>query len=144
MSAAYVLDTTVLIDHAKGRSDGVEILARLFSETGNLYTCDVVTSESLSGGTSEERRLIGRLLDALEYIAIDPAAARWAGERRRQQRSAGRRAPLGDSLIAATAWRMGATVVTRNPADFEPLGVPVRSYGDRPQTSAGTKRGSTS
>ncbi len=144
MSTAYVLDTTVLIDHAKGRSDGVKILARLFGETGVLYTCDVVTSESLSGGTAEERRLIGRLLDALEYIAIDPEAARWAGERRRQQRSAGRRAPLGDSLIAAMAWRISATVVTRNPSDFELFGVPVRSYGGRPQANAGTKRGSTS
>jgi predicted nucleic acid-binding protein len=144
LSTAYVLDTTVIIDHAKGRSDGVKILARLFAETGALYTCDVVTSESLSGGTAEERRLIGRLLDALEYIAIDPEAARWAGEQRRQQRSAGRRAPLGDFLIAAMAWRMGATVVTRNPSDFESLGVPVRSYGGRPQASAGTKRGSTS
>ena len=50
---------------------------------------------------------------------------------------------VGNSLIAALAWRMKATVVTRNPADFEAFGVPVLGYGES-QASAGTKRGSTS
>mgnify|MGYP001825584654 FL=1 len=77
-----------------------------------------------------ERDLIVRLLDALEYLAIDPEAARWAGDRRRELRAQGRRAPLGDSLIAAVAWRMNATVVTRNPRDFELYGVAVLGYGD--------------
>lgn len=144
MSRAYLLDTTVLIDHAKGRAAGVEVLERLFAETSDLYTCDVVTSEALSGGSPEERTLIARLLDALEYIAIDPEGARWAGDRRRSLRASGRRSPLSDALIAATAWRMDATVVTRNPADFERLGVPVLAYGEQPQARAGTKRGSTS
>ncbi len=130
MTHAYVLDTTVLIDHAKGRPDGVAVVARLFSETGNLYTCDVVTSEALSGGQPEERALIIRLLDALEYVAIDPGGARWAGDRRRALRSAGRRGPLADALIAATAWRLDATVVTRNSADFERFGVRVLEYGE--------------
>jgi predicted nucleic acid-binding protein len=35
-------------------------------------------------------------------------------------------------LIAGLAWRLGATVVTRNARDFEPLGVQVLGY-DRPQ-----------
>lgn len=144
MSASYVLDTTLLIDHAKGRRDGVAMLTRLFEETANLYTCDVVDCESMSGGTAEERETIRRLLQALEFLAIDPEAARWAGDRRRELRALGRRRPLGDSLIAALAWRMDATVVTRNPSDFEPFGIPVLTYGEPPAASAGTKRGSTS
>lgn len=132
MSPAYLLDTTLLIDHAKGRRDGVESLARLFEETGCLYTCDVVACEALSGGMPEERRLITDLLDALEYIAIDPEGAHWAGDRRRELRAKGRRGPLGDALIAAVAWRMDATVVTRNPRDFEPFGVRVLGYGEPP------------
>ncbi len=130
MSQAYLLDTTLLIDHAKGRPEGVEVIARLFEETGNLYTCDIVSCEATSGGVADERRLIVDLLDALEYLAIDPEGARWAGDRRRELRAQGRRGPLGDSLIAAVAWRMEATVVTRNPADFELFGVPVLGYGE--------------
>ena len=130
MSPAYLLDTTLLIDHAKGRRDGVDTIARLFEKSGRLYACDVVTCEALSGGVPFERDLIVRLLDALEYLAIDPEGARWAGDRRRELRAQGRRAPLGDSLIAAVAWRMNATVVTRNPRDFELYGVAVLGYGD--------------
>lgn len=130
MSVAYLLDTTVLIDHAKGRDDGVAVLTRLFAETDRLYTCDVIATEALSGGVREERAIITRLLDALEYIAIDPEGARWAGDRRRALSRAGRRHPLADALIAATAWRMGAAVVTRNGADFERFGIAVLAYGD--------------
>ena len=126
---SYLLDTTVLIDHARGHTDGVKMVERLFSETGQLYTCDVITAEALSDGGDAERTVIGRLLDALEYVATDPEGARWAGDRRRALRSAGRRGPLADALIAATAWRMGATVVTRNPDDYKRLGVPALAYG---------------
>jgi predicted nucleic acid-binding protein len=116
---------------------------RLFGETAELYTCDVITAEALSGGDQAERLVIGRLLDALEYVAIDPEGARWAGQRRQGLRGAGRRPPLTDALIAAAAWRLGATIVTRNAADFEPFGVPVRSYVPAAGAKAGTKRGST-
>ena len=143
MRRAYLLDTTVLLDHAKGHRDGMEVLARLFAETDALFTCDVVSCEVLAGGIPDEHDLIVRLLDALEYVAIDPEGARWAGHRRRELREAGRKAPLADVLIAATAWRLDATIVTRNAADFESFGVPVLGYGDATQPRAGTKRGST-
>ncbi len=128
--SGYLLDTTLVIDHATGRSDGVAMVARLFAETGELFSCDITTSEALAGGSHQERQSIGRFLGALEYLALDPDGARWAGDRRRKLRAAGRRSPLGDSLIAAVAWRMDATVVTRNPRDFEPFGVKVLGYGD--------------
>jgi predicted nucleic acid-binding protein len=36
---------------------------------------------------------------------------------------------LADALVAAAAWQLEATVVTRNPRDFEDAGVPVLAYG---------------
>jgi len=101
-------------------------------------------ARALSGGAPEEREGIKRLLDALEYLALEPDGARWTGDRRRELRAQGRRSPLGDALIVAVAWRIDATVVTRNPKDFEPFGVKVLVYGDPSQARAGTKRGSTS
>lgn len=142
--SAYLLDTTIIIDHVRGRFDGTAVIARLFEETSLIYTCDVVTAEAVSGGGELERYWIGRFMNALEYVAIDPVGARWAGDRRRELGEQGRRSPAADALIAAVAWRMDAAVVTRNPADFEPYGVKVLGYGDSPQPSAGTKRGSTS
>ena len=44
----YLLDTTTLIDHAMGRHGAPEVIARLFSEPNDLYTCDVVVAEALS------------------------------------------------------------------------------------------------
>ncbi len=124
---SYLLDTTLIVHHVNGDPAAVRMVRRLFEETGALYTCDVVTCEALSGGTDEERHDSARLLDALEYIAIDPEAARWAGARRLELGQTSRRG-VGDALIAATAWRMGATIVTRNRADFERYGVPVLEY----------------
>lgn len=127
----YVLDSTVLIDQLRGYSPGVGVLRRLFEETGDLYTCDVVACEALSAGAEPEVWSATQLLDTLEYVAIDPEASRWAGDRRREQVQAHRRKPsVSDSLIAGLAWRLGATVVTRNARDFDAFEVPVLGYGE--------------
>jgi len=124
---SYLLDTTLIVQHVNGDPGAIRMVRRLFEETGDLYTCDVITCEALSGGSDEERGDSARLLDALEYLAIDPEAARWAGARCLELGRTSRRG-VGDALIAATAWRLGATVVTRNRADFERFGVSVLDY----------------
>lgn len=128
----YLLDTTVLLDHAMGRYGASELLERLFAETGDLYTCDAVVAEALSKGTAEELRVIERLVDALEFVATTPDAARWAGAFRRHRNRTSRR-HLGNALLAGVAWDLHAVVVTRNPRDFEGQGVQVLAYG---QTAA--------
>lgn len=124
----FVLDTTVLIDHAHGHEGVADLLDRLFSEPNDLYTCDIVVAEALSGGSDQELAVIRTLIRALEYVATVPDAAAWAGESRRTRRVVGPRS-LADALIAGVAWDLGATVVTRNPRDFEAQGVPVLGYG---------------
>lgn len=125
----YLLDSTVVIDFVTGHGPGEEMISRLFAESGDLYTCDVVTCEVLSKGDPPEVAHATTLLDALEFVALDPDGARWAGARRREQLRGGSRRHLGDALIAALAWRLGATVVTRNPRDFDPYGIQVLGYG---------------
>ena len=124
----YVLDTTVLIDHSLGLDPAVRLLRRLFEEGHDLLTCDVIVAESLSGGTDGQRRAIAILLDALDYVSTTPDAARWAGDARRQRGAASHRT-LGDALIAGVARSNDATLVTRNPRDFEAQGVRVMVYG---------------
>jgi predicted nucleic acid-binding protein len=123
----YLLDTTLLIDHANGLPAAVQTVESLFEEPNDLYTCDVVTAEALSGGTDEQRRVIRSMLDVLEYVSTSPDAARSAGESRRLRGADGRRG-IGDALIAAVAHRLDAVIITRNPRDFEQQGVPVRLY----------------
>jgi predicted nucleic acid-binding protein len=124
----YLLDTTVLIDHALSRFGADQLLLDLLGETGEIYTCDAVVVEALSGGSDAELAIIEKLIAALEYVSTSPDAARWAGDvRRRHGRTSRRR--LADALVTGAAWSLGATVVTRNPRDFEGHGVPVLAYG---------------
>lgn len=123
----YLLDTTVLIDHNRGRPSAVELVRGLFSEPNDLLVCDAIVVEALSAGPDSEVLALGTMIDALEYVATHPNAARWAGESRRRLRRIGHRR-LGDAIIAGVAWFNDATVVTRNPRDFEVQGVRVLGY----------------
>ena len=129
--SAYVLDTTVVIDHIENYLPASVVLAQVFEATGQIYTCDVVTCEALSRGDEDVIAARIRLLDALEYVAVSPEDARWAGSQRRRNRRAGKRTPgTADALIAALAKSLDATVVTRNAKDFAAFDVPVLGYGE--------------
>ncbi len=124
----YLLDTTLIADHANGFAPAMALLGRLHAEGGDLFTCDVVTCEALSGGTDEHLSAVRRLLEPLEYVATSPDAARWAASSRLTRHRAGGKLGLGDSLIAGVAAELGATVVTRNRPDFERQAIEVLSY----------------
>jgi predicted nucleic acid-binding protein len=123
----YLLDTTVLIDHASGWPGAVSLVRKLFSEPNDLYVCDAVVAEALSGGSDDEIEALLTMVQALEYVATHPDAAAWAGASRRRLRHTSPRR-LGDAIIAGVAWHQDAIVVTRNPADFEVQGVRVLGY----------------
>jgi len=124
----YLLDTTLIVDHAHGFAPAMALLARLYEDGGELFTCDVVTCEALSGGTDDHLAAVSALLRPLEYVSTSPDAARWAAASRHGRHRAGGKLGLGDALIAAVAVSLGATVVTRNRPDFERQGVSVLSY----------------
>ena len=123
----FLIDTTLLIDHANGRPGAVALVRELFSEPNDLLVCDAVVAEALSGGDDRSIDAVSALIDALEYVATHPDAAQWAGaSRRRLSRSSPRQ--LGDAIIAGVARFNDAIVVTRNPRDFEVQGVRVLGY----------------
>jgi predicted nucleic acid-binding protein len=124
----YLLDTTLIVDHVNGHEPAMALLHRLYEEGAELFTCDVVVCEALSGGTDEHRAVVLRLLQALDYVATDPDAARSAGDARLQRHRSGGKLGLGDALIAALARGLDATVVTRNRPDFERQGASVLAY----------------
>jgi len=124
----YLLDTTLLADHANGYAPATALLERLYEEGHDLFTCDVVTCEALSGGTDEYLGGIRALLAPLEFVSTTPDAARWAGWSRVRRRRAGGKFGLGDALIAGVANDLDAIVVTRSRPDFQRQGVRVLEY----------------
>ena len=124
----YLLDSTLLIDHANGDAPAAALLQRLFEEGAELYTCDVVTCEVLSLGTDAGVRHLRTLLDALDYVATSPDAARWAGTSRHHHHRTGGKRSLADALIGGVAHALDATIVTRNRPDFERQGIRVLTY----------------
>ncbi len=124
----YLLDTTMVVDHAHGYPAAMALLARLYEEGAELYTCDVVTCEALSGGTDDHLAAVAAVLEPLEYVSTSPRAARWAAASRLRRHRAGGKLGLGDALIAAVAADLGATLITRNRPDFERQGIEVLAY----------------
>ena len=124
----YLLDTTLIADHANGYRPAVELLDRLFQEGAELFTCDVVVCEARSGGTREHQEAVARLLEPLEYVATSPQAAARAGASRLRRHRSGGKLGLGDALIAGVATELGATVVTRNRPDVQRQRIPVLTY----------------
>ncbi|MGI8998919.1 MAG: PIN domain-containing protein [Candidatus Limnocylindria bacterium] len=124
----YLLDTTLIIDHAHGYGPAMALLHKLYEDGAELFTCDVVVCEALSGGSDEHLAVVSRLLEPLDYVATDPAAARLAADARLRRHRFGGKLGLGDALIAAAAAGLGATIVTRKRPDFERQGASVLGY----------------
>ncbi|HEV8547220.1 MAG TPA: PIN domain-containing protein [Candidatus Limnocylindrales bacterium] len=124
----YLIDTTLLIDHAKSRPGVGALVESLFAEPNDLLVCDVVVAEALSGGDELELATIRALVASLEYVATHPEAAIRAGETRSRLGLTSARG-LADAIIGGIAWFDDAIVVTRNPEDFEVQGVRALGYG---------------
>lgn len=133
--ALAILDTSVYIDHRERGlyQETLENLRRAYI----IRHSAVVLSELRRGARGREaQRLVANLYD-LATIRWEPSVADW-WEAGRLVRSIGdkedwdihkRRDFQNDTLIALTARRHGATVVTANSADFEllrsELGIPI-------------------
>lgn len=115
MARLIVLDTTVLIDHLRGFEPARTYLRAL----PTVPACSEVSRvELLRGIRQPERRATDRLMALIEWIPVDEAIARRAGQLGRRYRRSHASIGVADLLVAATAQLADAELATSNVRDF--------------------------
>ena len=108
-----LLDSDVIIDVLRGRTDTVAELARLAATGIRTYTCAVSVAEIFVGIRPGEETRTEAFFEARGDIAIDAATGRRAGTY--LARHAGSHGlEIADALIAAAATTAGLHLWTRN------------------------------
>lgn len=110
-----VLDTSVLVDHLRASIPATEYLASLESRPA---CSEISRIEVLQGLRSAERRAAARLFALIEWVPVDEAVARRAGELGRKWRRSHLGIGVADLAIAATVEQLEAALATRNLKHF--------------------------
>jgi predicted nucleic acid-binding protein len=124
----YLLDTTFIVDHLRGKPEAVQRLRRLVEQDDLAFVNDVVTAEAWAGASTDDDPDLTALLQFLEFIAAGPRHARVAGRWRAQSRAEGRDIGIADALIASCAADMRSAVITRNVRAFQTTPVEIETY----------------
>ena len=116
--AHALLDTTVLIDVLRGRSESARRLLSMRA-TGDVPCTSAINVEEIVRGLRPAESQAARgLLAGLHVVAISMDEARQAGEWRRDFAGAGVTLSQADCLVAAAALTIGGWLCTGNPKDF--------------------------
>ena len=130
---SWLIDTDVLSQPAKRRGDA-RVIAWLEQEKDRCCTSAVVIAQLAYWVRSKEGRQrqalqawLTRLVDAMHgrIHGFNVSVAHVWAEQEHQLEKAGRRMPVEDSYIAATARRYGLTIATGNDQDFRRPGLRV-------------------
>jgi predicted nucleic acid-binding protein len=122
-----VLDSTVLIDHLRGRpaAERVEWLAL----SGDVAATTAINVEEIERGLRPgEEAAADALFGGLVILPIGLEEGRRAGAWRREFAVRGITLSQADCLVAAAALEAGARLATGNPADFPMDGLDVEDW----------------
>jgi predicted nucleic acid-binding protein len=116
-----LLDTTVAVDHLRGRQAAVDLLKGLVEHDETLAASEVVRFELVSGVRDDELPALEQFFSAVSWIPVGEDVARAAGELARKHRRAHGGVDDGDYLIAATALLLETDLLTTNVRHFPML-----------------------
>jgi predicted nucleic acid-binding protein len=119
--ATFLLDTCVIIDALNNKRGRPALLLGLLESGHILACCPINIAEVYAGMRPKEESATEGFLASLQHFPIAPAAARMAGEFKREYARKGKTLNLGDVMIAAVAVHNELTLLTDNTKDF-PMG----------------------
>ena len=115
MTEHYLLDTDVIIEYLLWSDKAIKVLKNL---DGFLYISMLSVAELFSGVKGdEEEKILEQFLLAFEIIDVDENLAKAGGTHRRNYHSSHGTA-LADAIIAASAEKIDAILITFNRRHF--------------------------
>lgn len=113
-----LIDTTVAVDHLRGQSAAVELLAGLVDSGEEVAASELVRFELLAGIREKELAAFEDFCSALTWAAVTEQVARVAGQLARRFKRSQSGIDDVDYLIAATAIVIDADLLTTNVRHF--------------------------
>jgi predicted nucleic acid-binding protein len=118
MDLPILVDSSVYILLMRQRLDPVAVLFKHY-DTVNLVTCGMVQLEVMRGmRETHARRRLEEFMAVMQYVPTDERLWREATDLAWRIDRAGQAIQATDALIAASALRKGASVLTRD-SDFQ-------------------------
>jgi predicted nucleic acid-binding protein len=116
--APVLLDTTVLIDLLRGRSEATRRLSALHAAGDSPCTCAINVEEIVRGLRPAEHAAASALVRGLYVVPLGAGEGWQAGDWRRRFAARGTTLAQADCLIGAAALASGARLATGNPPHF--------------------------
>ena len=114
-----VLDTSVLIDHLRGRPKAAtEIIPRAIARGDELWSSYVVRAELLAGMRAVEEAATRELLRLITWVDVDEPMSEAAGALGRRFLSSHPGIEVADLIVAALAHHLDAELKTTNVKHF--------------------------
>lgn len=113
-----LLDTSVAIDHLRGRPAAVDLLSGLIEAEEALFASEVVRFELLAGVRAKEVEVLEQFFSAISWVPVGEEVARAAGSLAQRHRRSHSGIDDADYLIAATALLLDAELLTTNVRHF--------------------------
>jgi predicted nucleic acid-binding protein len=118
------MDTTSLIDFSKGFEPSRACVSQMLASSDQVGICPITIAELYAGLRPHDHPQWDALLSRLLFWPISYAASVQAGTWRYAFARQGIQIAMMDSLVAAVAHEVGATIVTSNVKDY-PMGLPI-------------------
>jgi len=113
-----VVDTSVLIDHLRGREEARALLMTAVTSGERLVGSVLTRAEVLAGIRSGEEAGTHALLGVLDWVPVDASLADAAGALAQRFLRSHQGIDTVDYIIAATVERVGGRLLTRNVKQF--------------------------
>ncbi len=112
--AGYLLDTTAIIDHLRGKEEITSFLKASGEGGERVGCCCINITETYTGMKKHEEKKTDQFIQSLHYLPVTHEISRLAGRLKNRYAQKGITLGTCDMIIAATAITYRVTLVTAN------------------------------